>query len=447
MKPIMFVGPPNAIIYDEAFWDELKDAGIDEIVLARLGLLDNKSNRPQANSRALPAIEDSPVEPAPVAAFDPNPDLYRDLPFSIPALPAHLRDESKRLGESIRTGVEKGFRIYFIDDKGQFMDFPTGRQNLDASHLCDPDVVELLVARAIDTVANFPELSGIMTDGQNYKWEIRPGHPDDIWVEPLDCDASRTLANEYGISIQRVLDGRDQFQERLRSLNSAAVEDFVENRAGIYGTAEWWLETPEILEWLRFKLTSVEWHVASVYAGLKRALPNLEVGVMSRMPAIAMFSGYNARRMRAHCDFQMPKQFWWAGGWAGFRGTAINWVDTLVDWNSDLSPEDAARWFSAAFDYPITPGYPVADYGQEAPDEWFETSVTDQTRKMIAGAGGLERTVPVVSLEHSGTWLTARELQKLLSVMQRQGIKRYAYASYNSLIPKTQSVISAFSRA
>ena len=211
LKPIMFVGPPNAIIYDEAFWDELKDAGIDEIVLARLGLLDNESNRPQANSpaHALPANGDSPVEPAPVAAFDPNPDLYRDLPFSIPALPAHLRDESKRLGESIRTGVEKGFRIYFIDDKGQFMNFPSGRQNLDASHLCDPDVVELLVARAVDTAANFPELSGIMTDGQNYKWEIRPGHPDDIWVEPLDCDASRTLANEHGISIQRVLDGRD----------------------------------------------------------------------------------------------------------------------------------------------------------------------------------------------------------------------------------------------
>ena len=454
LKPIIVVSPPNAIIYDESFWDELRDGGISEVCLIRNGLLDDLGERPQRiptrpeyeHPRALAAVGGSPVESTQVAAFDPNPELYRDMPYSVPALPARLADESSRLKEAVRLGTEKGFSVWFVDDKGQFMDFPSGRQNLEARHLCDPDVVALLVARAVDTMANFPEFAGILTDGQNYKWDIKPGHPDDIWVEALDSDHSRKFANDHGISMQRVLDGRDRFQEMLRSLSAAAVDDFVRNRAGAFGAGEWWLESPDIVEWLRFKLASVEWHIASIYAGLKERLPELRVGVMSRMPACAMLAGYNARLMRAHCDFQMPKEYWWAGGVAGFRGTVINWVDTLVEWNPGLSPEEATRWFSAAFDYPVTSGYPVSEYAKEAPDEWFETSVADQTRKMIAGAGGAARTVPVVSLEHSGTWLSDRELLGILRVMQQQGITRYAYLSYNSLTPEIWSVITGFGR-
>ena len=40
LVPVMCLRPPNDILFDESFWDELKDAGITEIALQWLCLLD-----------------------------------------------------------------------------------------------------------------------------------------------------------------------------------------------------------------------------------------------------------------------------------------------------------------------------------------------------------------------------------------------------------------------
>lgn len=90
--------------------------------------------------------------------------------------------------------------------------------------------------------------------------------------------------------------------------------------------------------------------------------------------------------------------------------------------------------------------YPVSNYGAEAPDEWFETTVDDQARKMLAAAGSPEQLVPWVGLEHFGsTWITASELRRLFAVMRSHGLRRYSFFVYNSLRNDVWDVIREFS--
>jgi hypothetical protein len=93
-----------------------------------------------------------------------------------------------------------------------------------------------------------------------------------------------------------------------------------------------------------------------------------------------------------------------------------------------------------------TSTYPVKDYNGEATDEWFSTSVRDQTTKMMAGAGGESRYMPWVGLEHFGSnWVTASELDRMLAEMQYQGATHYCYFIYNSMQPEIWDVIRKYS--
>ena len=84
LKPMMLVRPPNSILYEESFWDEMADAGISEVALQWLCLLDDRQeggNRyPQVEDthpRGLAAVGGVPVERVPTAAFSPNPGVLR----------------------------------------------------------------------------------------------------------------------------------------------------------------------------------------------------------------------------------------------------------------------------------------------------------------------------------------------------------------------------------
>ncbi len=454
LSPIMLVAPPCEILFDASFWDELKDSGCEEVALWRVSVLERPGQKPTAypmvpeeHQRVLAAVGGKPIEATPVPPFDPLPELYKGLPWQAPGVPSHLKTEAARLKDALSTGVGKGFKLYFADDKSNFIGLPSARLNLNAGHLCDPQLPLFTAARAVDTLRWFPGFTGLITDGQNYRWEIKPGHPDDIFAEPLDFPNTRNFCDANGLSIRRVLDGRDRFQERLHTLTPAPVRDFAANRQGAFGFAEWWAEAPDMLEWALFKLLSVEDTIARTFRAVKAKAPGLQVGVSARMSAIATISGHNARHVQQWADFQLPKEYWWHGGVAGMRGTASAWVETLMDWNRGLSEDEASSWFAAAFDYRVTSGYPVSKYATEAPDEFFDVTVRDQTRKMIAGCGGPERFVPWVSQEHGGKWVSPSEMRRLLQVMSEEGATRYCFSMFNRVNPQVREVIREFALA
>ena len=458
LRPIMLVRPPNAILYEESFWDELQHAGINEVALQWLCLLDDRGNEgnryPQvedSHQRGLAAVGGSPVRRVPVSPYPPTQKLYEGLEWRPPEMPSHLAGDAQRLREALQLGVAKGFKIYVTDDKGYFLagSFGTGRLNPSAPRwsFANPEGPSMTVARARDMAAHFPEVSGILLDGPDFKWEIAPGHRDDMWVEVIDDDHMIRLAERNGFTMQQILAGRDRLYELLHGLTTHGVEELVERYEGKPGGFTRWIDDDEILGFFRFRAAVIEWNLCSSYAGIKTHLPKLLVGSSSRMPALAPLTGHDLAHKRAYCDFQMPKEYWWAGGVAGMRGTLQNWVKTLVDWNPGLAPELAEQWVSVAMDIPVPADYPVSTYDGEATDRWFATSVRDQTMKMLAASGGPDRFVPWVGLEHFGSnWLTPSELRRLLAEMQAQGATRYCYFVYNSVKPEIWDVITSFSR-
>ncbi len=453
LKPMMLIRPPNSILYEESFWDELADAGITEVALQWICLLDDRQeggNRyPQVEDthpRGLAAVGGAPVERVPTAAFSPNPEFYEGLSWLPPGMPSYMRGESERLRDALRIGKSKGFTIYAMDDKAYFLlgSFGAGRLNpeLRTPSVTDTDGPAMTVARVRDAVANFPEITGVLLDGPDFKWEIKPGHRDDLWFELIDTPANRDFASSLGIPMQRILDGRDRFQDFLRSLDPDTARRFSKDSQGALVSHDWWSSHPEFSDWYKFKQAAVEWSVSSSFRGIKEHLPDISVGNSSRLPFSTTLTGHNLVRKQAYTDFQMPKQYWWSAGVAGFRGTIANWVATLCEWNPGLEEDLASEWFSCAFDYPLPPDYPVSAYESEATNEWFTTSVRDQTRKMMAAAETVDRFVPYVGLEHFGSnWLTPSELDRLLQEMRTQGATRYCYFVYNSLSPNYWNVI------
>ncbi len=454
LKPVMLVRPPLGILYDEGFWDEMAEAGIDEVAIQWLALLDDRGgegNRyPQeedTHPRGLAAVGGEPVTRVPVGAYAPDPSLYEGLPFPVPEFPPQLEDESAQLKSVIEKQTARGFRIWFMDDTGYFMSGGFGQPRRVKTCTNDPDLAGYVVTRTRDTMANFPSLHGICLDGPDFKWEIKPGHRDDMWAQQCGCRHCERVAESIGITYERAIEGRDAFKRRLNSITPESVDDFVANRHGVMGGLDWWGEEPATLDWMRYKAAVTEGYVSGVCGGLKEYFPELKIATSSRMPALAPLTGHVVRRLQAYNDYEMPKLYWWAGSVAGFRGTVVDWVNTLVEWNPGLTPDDAARWFSAALDVPLPDDYPPSAYHQEATDEWFATSVDDQIRKMLAESGGPDRFMPWVGLEHFGSvWLTATELRRLLERMEAQETKRYAYFVFNSITPDIWDVITDFSR-
>jgi hypothetical protein len=452
----MLVRPPIEILLDDGFWDELEEAGIEDVGIQWLALLDPHGNSPtrypqpeDTHPRGFSAIGGKAADLTPVPAYAPNHSLYEGLSFSPQEMPEHMEAASKMLKLAVERATDRGFSVWMVDDKGYFLHggFGDGTQRKASYCTNDPDLAGYAVQRARDNAANFPGLHGMILDGPDFKWEIKPGHRDDLFVGQCGCRHCERVAKSVGLTYARVLEGRDEFGRLLHSLSDESVEDMVANRAGVFGAFDWWMERPAIVDWMRFNTRVVEQHLKAISDGIHEDMPEMKVATSSRMPSLAPITGHNLRRKAAFNDYEMPKLYWWSGGVAGWRGTAMNWVDTLVDWNDGLSRESATRWFSTAFDIPIPDDYPTAAMAEEAPDSFFEQTVDDQIRKMIANSGGIDRFMPWVGLEHFGSnWVTTSELERMLRQMQAHGVERYSYFVYNEITPEIWDVITSFSR-
>ncbi len=458
LKPVMLVRPPLAMLDDQGFWDELKDAGIDTIAIQWLALQETSAAGGGApkivkdedhHERALKAAGGREARAMPAGAFRPSAKLFEGMKvWSPPEMPDSVKDQAQRLKSSLERAKSRGFTLWCMDDKGYFRigGTGTGRPAPAAVSVCDPETSVYTGARVADEAANFPMFSAVVLDGPDFKWDIKPGSRDDIAVENFDDPHQRKFAQSIGLSVERVTEGRDRFVARLKSLKPAVVDDIVANQSRGGSAWHWWTEDTAVADWLRYRHAVVEWSLRATVGEIRKRAPQLKVGTSSRVPAMTIMNGHNLRRERTFTDFQLPKEYWWLAV-AGIRGTIQNWVSTIVDWNAGMSEEQACRWFSAAFDIALPADYPPSAYGQEATKSWYETTVRDQTRKMISSVGGVDRFVPFVGLEHFNLgWMPASELRGVLAEMQSQGAKRYCFYTYNSMTPDVWKVITDFSR-
>jgi len=458
MKPVMMVRPPLGVLNDQGFWDEMKDAGIEEVAIQWLAVYDKLGDpssppilKPEdIHPRMLAAAGSKDARGIPVGAFKPNQKLFEGMThWSPPGMPRPSKGRLRALHSALDRAKNAGFKLWIMDDKGYHRQggIGTGKPAPAAISVCNPETSRYTGARIRDVLDNFPHFEAVVLDGPDFKWDIKPGSRDDIFVENFDDPHQRQFAASIGMSIDRVIQGRDNFKKRLTSLTPAYVDDFVKNCAAGASAYLWWTEDPTVAHWLAYKQAVVDHSVSSTVREIKARCPGLKVGTSSRVPAMTIMNGHNLRRERSYTDFQLPKEYWWFAV-AGIRDTVNHWVLTIADWNQGLSEEQAARWFSAAFNYAMPfSGYLPSQYGKPATKEWFETTVRDQTRQMIASVGGVDRFVPFVGCEHFNVgWMAPEDLHGILAEMHAQGTKRYCYYTYNSIKPEYMKSIAQFSR-
>ncbi|MDP6823113.1 MAG: hypothetical protein QF554_07445 [Dehalococcoidia bacterium] len=195
VTPVMLVRPPLGVLYDDGFWDEMEETGINEVTIQWLALLDDPSNHdsdgstyPQledTNPRGLAAVGGAPVNRVPVPSYIPDHALYDGLAYQPPEMPSSVRGESEQLKDVMARASERGFRINLVDDKAYFLKGAFGTGGQEAAPFCvnDPELAGYAVARTRDTLANYPSLNGMILDGPDFKWEIKPGHRDELFIE------------------------------------------------------------------------------------------------------------------------------------------------------------------------------------------------------------------------------------------------------------------------
>ena len=231
---------------------------------------------------------------------------------------------------------------------------------------------------------DFPQFSGVIVDGPNYKWEIAPGSRDDLFEHQCMCDHCEQAAAEMGLDLSGLKAGLDRFKSSMQGLTEDKALGFLATTDGFFGAADWWLSHPDLLDMLRYRYATVERHLRDVYTGIKERFPDLEVGSGSRTPAYASLTGKSLRRHQTLSDFQLPKLYYWPGNEPGFRYTVPAYVNTLTQWNPDLAEDTVVKLVERLLGIVVPDDYPVSRFNGPAPESFYREIAGQEMRKMIA---------------------------------------------------------------
>ncbi len=448
LRPMLLVRSPLEVMSTPGFWEELQDAGIQEVVVGWLELLQEGAEdgvpyplEHTYRRRVLDYFGGRTVRCKVVGSFRPTRELYSDTAIRPPDMPGGMEKKAQALAKALQEGADRGFKIYaFNTDTGTWPE-ELGEQGC----FNNPHRLTYVVARARDYKRHYPAMAGIVLDGPDYRWEIKPEHRDDLFLRFCTCRYCQEAAGAMGLDLLSIKASLDQVRERLHRLTPQAVVSFLKTQRGIADALDWVFSEPDMLDLLRFRMATVEQHLKGVYQRIKAHMPDFQVGVGSRTPALTPLTGHNLRRTREYSDFQLPKLYLWMGGVAGFRGTVYNYVRTLMDWNPGLTEELCVRLVEHLFGVKLPSDYPPQDYSKEATDRFFSETVAGEIQKMLYLTGGPEKLSPWVGQEHFGSlWVTPGELRRLLEVMAEQGLTRYTYFVYHEMTDEVWNMVKEF---
>ena len=452
LRPLQFVYPPFDFLEDERVQDELIRGGVRDLMLVFGHLFDDRPNSdaPECHSRSQGRfVKDyfatprrGTMVPTP---FAPTPELYSGLGCTPPELPSGLEGKSERLGAVIEQLANKEVRVCIFGYLGHGSDGTPTWESDEARQAHRWDYVE---ARVRDFVLHFPALSGFVSDGPGFGYEITPGFtgggPLTFALLPTDADAL-AVAADLGADLAAMQAASDRLSDRLRGLSPAQVDLFLESELGIFDGIDLLMEDDDVVDLLRFKTTATERNVGAMNRAIKAVDPRLEYGISPRLPCFATFQGCNFRRLSRITDYIQSKHYLWTGGRDGFRGTLARYLQTLREWNPELDDARCEALMGRLLGIELPEDYRIADFDRPAPRSFFGKVVYHESRKMLFRIGDPERISPFVGLEHGGSpWMTADELDLLFEAMVDAGLTRYTYYCLNDISDEIWEVMTRF---
>lgn len=365
-------------------------------------------------------------------AFEPNLSHYQGLVRRPAAFPARSAARAEAVARSIRLARERGFEVY-LHDWG----------HISASEgMNDPQSSAYAAARTRDTLEHFPEISGFITDGPEWGYEIEPGNRQYAF-RPLTRD-DRARAQEWGFDYHDLETGAGRFRTFLGSFSPERVDLLRAARPGLFDAADLFSADPEMAAWLSFRQRSVQEWVGVLHQAVKSIDENVQVACGPRTSAFAPLAGYNLRRLTEVTDFLCPKLYFWMHGYDGLKGTVDRWARTLIEWNAGLTETQALGVLFRLFGFTLPGVNTLADLEKPLTRDFFRSAVPSEIAKAVFRAGDASRLQPWVGLHHGGTRISSEELEWLFEAVAESPLPGLIYWHYEDMQPDDWSVLQRY---
>ena len=415
----MRFGQPLELVLDdyERVFDGWQAGGVETIVVGRL---------------AFAATDGTPMA---MAVFDPNPAVYRDMGVEPPSAPAEkLPEKRAALHKALTEAKRRGLNIYvFCPDAGQGPGGP-------GHALADEKSLTARVARIRDVMEALPMVDGGILDGPELGYEIAPGHRSNIFADLPESlrEKAGVLAYDY----DELIAARDRFEAKLHHLHAGEID--LRADGGFLGAFELFDSDAGLAAFFAFRRALLMDYYQRQYDALQQMPRPVQIGVGSRLPCFTALNGYDLKAMAANYAFILPKLYFFHRGFDGFYGTIGRYIQTLSEWNPQLSDAHAIRvieallgvrlpWINSRFDLEL--GFPPMEFA-----EFVQT----ETRRMLAAAPPA-RVVPWVEAgrePHHGDPISAGDLYRYLFAAREAGLRRFLYHSHTHLSESEWAVLS-----
>jgi hypothetical protein len=371
------------------------------------------------------------------AIFRPNPRVYQRLGVQPPSPPDREFPERRRqFDELLAEARRRGWPVLvFAPDAG------AGPGGGNKYHLFARP--QAWAARILDTLEQFPAVTGGIIDGPEWGYEIEPGHRSNIFADLPD--PVKPLAESMHYDFAELRDAVRRLEERLHRIDDRAAR--AHSESGFTGTARFFGSDPVLTAWLRFRTEVLTGTVKMLKGLMREQRSELKLGMGPRSAAFAPLCGYDFRALMQYLDFLLPKHYFWRRGVDGFYGTIYRWMSTLVAWNPGLSEEAALEVVQGFFGIELPGVSNALDFERGFPDEFFTQIVTKETQAALAAVDDPQKVVPWVDVgrrPHGGDPMGTGDFIRLLSASAKAGLRRFLFHGHAHLTPAEAEVIRAF---
>lgn len=399
-----------------------------------------------------------------VAAFAPNPTVYRRYGVVTPTVPdPDLEDRFKSLGKFLDVAKRKSMAIWLIDPGDGMVGPDPGSDStpddLDHRLLFDDAWRRAFLARMADVVERVPQADGIVLTRPSWGWSAGMAGPGDL-LGPLPANAG-PVAAELGLDVERLGAALERLRTRLRKLTREAAR--LGANGGAFGTATMLGLDPGIVSLFAFRARALSRFALAVHDVTERISKargrELKFGVTAPAPSFAPLAGYDFPGLATICDLVVPRLGIHHRGHDGIYGIVSEWVAALNGWSSSLWEAESFEATAALTGISLPSTEPGAkpgarmvsqkEFDRGYPEVFWREVVEAEARRSVAQADGYPwRTLPMVAggrRPMGGDAIGVSDFRRLLESIRDGGVRQVVHYDHARLTAGEWSVLSEFS--